>query len=202
MFQHSVTRSHAGVIIDGAQITLHLYPNDDGRVGVDLIVMPIITGFDRPCSVLSSGRTLAFLPGEIDISDNSIVCQAANAYFPSLKEGFACPLEPGMAPLLRRWLPRLDLVAMHAGKLCDLAHAQLIAMTPPVHIRHTYGAFPTVVAGIVLDGLTAFRAIELLRHDALYGSEPAMFAVLASEPVQALLAQAQQDAAKCALQAA
>lgn len=192
MFKHSVTRYYAGVVIAGEQIELRMTPDDDGKIGINVIVLPIITGFDQACSLLSSDRTQAFRPGEIEIIDNSIICQAANEYLPSLKEGFICPLEPGMAPLLRHWLPRLEAIAEIAGKICDLAHSQLIVMDTPVHIRHTYGAFPCVVTGIMLDGLSSADAIKALHHDPLYGSQPALFTVLASEPIHALLVAAQQ----------
>lgn len=202
MFQHSATRYYAGVVIDGGQIELRMTPNDDGKIGINVIVMPIITGLGQACSMLSSDRPSDFRPGEIEITDNSIICQAANEYFPSLKEGFICPLEPGMAPLLRHWLPRLEAVADIAGKIRDLAHSQLMAMDTPVHIRHIYGAFPLVVAGIMLDGLSSVDAIKVLHHDSLYGSESAMFTMLASEPIHALLVEAQHNANNCATHAA
>lgn len=196
MFQHTVTRYYAGVVIHGDQIELRLTPNDDGKIGVDIVAMPNITGFDHACSVLSSDRTPEFRPAEIQINDNSINCQAANDHLSSLQEGFSCLLEPGMAPLIRQFLPRLEGVAKIANQIRDFAHSQLMAMDEPVHIRHIYGAFPVVVAGIILDGANCTDAVKALHHDPLFKSAPALFNVLASDPIQALLIDAQQHANK------
>lgn len=201
MFQPSVSRYYSGVVVSGRQIEVRMTTHDNGKIGIDVIVLPIITGFDRACSVLLSDRIQDFRPGEIEITDNSIICQAANEYFPSLKEGFICPLEPGMAPLLRYWIARLEAVAEIAGKICDLAHSHLIAMDTPVHIRHTYGAFPFVVTGIMLDGLSSADAIKALHHDSLYCSEPELFTVLGSEPIHGMLVEAQQKANNFSMQA-
>ena len=192
MFHHQVTRYDAGIVVDGEQINLQLIPNAKGRINVDVIVAPSLSGFDRACRLTSSDRTQDFRPGEIAITDNAVTCLAADDILPAFKEGFTCPLEPGMAPLLRTWLPRLEQVARLAGAICVAGHAQLIGMAPPVYVSHTYGAFPCVVAAIVFDGLSAADAIEMLRHNRLYGSEPAIFAVLASDPARALLVEAQQ----------
>lgn len=191
MFNHSVTRYWAGILLNGGQLDLRLIPNEYGKINVDVTVQSSITGFDRAIR-LTSDEPTSFHQDEILIDDNAITCMAASETLSAFREGFICPLEPGMAPMLREWLPRLGSVARISASIRSAAHDQLMTMEPPVYISQLYAAFPLIASNILLDGFDTNAAIKILRVDRLYGGEPALLTVLTSDSVRLLLDEAEQ----------
>lgn len=158
MLYPKVNRHWDGIYIEGQCVGLQLHPTAVGTISVTVIGMGEITGFDRPCR-LSSEELHQFAPAEIELSDTRLECFAANTYAPVLRTGFTFELEPGMAPQVRAWLPRLTVVATVSQAIATKFSVQL---SQPIH--HMLSAITSVVARIVLDGWEVEHSVAFERE--------------------------------------
>lgn len=186
MLSPSVTRLWNGVRIAGQQFEIDIDPYASGRLGVNVVALPEMTGFDRPCRLGDTeARRIDFLPSEIIVSDTELSCLSADRYAPVLRQGFVLTLEPGMAQLLRAHLPALGVVATVSQQVADLVAVQI---APP--IDHLLDCIPAIAARIVLDRYTLDDAITAERRRRERDGYRDMLAVLDqvdSERIKALL---------------
>jgi hypothetical protein len=165
MLYPSVRREWNGIYIEGQQIGLVVQPHAEGTITVDVIALSAITGFDRPSRLLGEDR-LELAPHEVAVHDTRLECFAADKLVPSLRQGFALDLEPGMAQQLRAWLPRLIAVASASKAVADKFNAQV---PPPIY--HMLSAITSVVARIVLASWEAEESVAFERRHGVWGKE-------------------------------
>lgn len=199
MLKPTAQRFWEGIRVDGEQISIELLPNSsDCSLRVSVIASPSLTGYDRSVRISESdARSLSFRRSEVEVSDTRLTCLASDETVPFLRSGFDLVLEPGMAPLIRAWLPRLFDVAALSSGIVKNAHAQLISLDPPVHAQHLYGIFAVVAAGVVLDARDPETAIaaerDIARHTARHWDEEfaaPVWAIFNAEGIHELLQKA------------
>ena len=201
MLQPIVHRVWQGIQIVGEQVGLELLPREDGRVSVTVHAQPALTGWDRVTRVTSEDLPNRYTAGEIAVHDTELVCMAADEQMPFFRQGFSMSLEPGMAPLLRAWLPRLFDTAALASDIVIHVDPMLRAQEPPFIAQHLYGLFTCVVAAVVIDGLDPVEAIASERKFAPasgYGDSDyvkPLWDMFDTEPVLVTLQQAHTRAA-------
>jgi hypothetical protein len=171
MLTPAVRRFWEGIEIEGEQICLQLFPTQDAKIRVRIIALPILSGFDRRCDVTSSEetKTIEFLLNEIVVTDTALSCMAADETIPFMRRGFDIVLEPGMAQLLRTWLPKLFLVATAAKTISGLADTALRAQEPPVYAYHLFSMYTNALANIILDKRSVEDAIARERLEPRWG---------------------------------
>lgn len=167
-----------GVRIVGQLVSLRLHPNAEGKISVDVIGMPAVTGFDVAFRLSSCENLPGFAPAEIQVHDTRLECLAADAHAPVLRTGFTLELEPGMAPLLRTWLAKLEAVAAASRAIADKFDAQL---PPPIY--HMVDAITSVVARIVLEGWDVEHSVAYEREHGVWSSDLHFMAQFDTEDV-------------------
>lgn len=109
-------RVHAGIEIEGTDITIGIYPcSDEGADGVPRVSVvvggqPALTGFKQP-SRLSSDIHNEFTLNDVRVDDDLLTCLAPSPHAPIYRQGFTVALEPGMAALVRQALQRVEHVS-------------------------------------------------------------------------------------------
>lgn len=161
----TASRDWTGIYLAGDRIGLRLHPHAEGTISVTVIGLTALTEFDRPCK-LSGDELPQFAPPDIRVYDTHLECFAADPYAPALRTGFKLELEPGMAPLLRGWLAKLEAVAVASKSIADKFDARL---PPPIY--HMHCAITSVVARIVLDGWDAEHSVSYERDRGTWSSE-------------------------------
>lgn len=195
MFEPSTHRFWQGIVIQGDQIALELLPScHEARVAVTPCALAALTGRERGARLAPDELPNSYLAADIAVHHTELRCLAADAEFPCYRQGFTLTLEPGMAPLLRQWLPRLFDVARVATDIAGLVDAQLRAGLTPLYLQHLYGLVACVAAGVVLDGEAPPEALARERAYAQRVPQPwsgtaaaPLWAALDSEEVQARL---------------
>jgi hypothetical protein len=120
MLDPAVHRVWQGVRLEGEQIHLQLLPHHDGRLSVTVYAQPALTGWDRTARVTPDKLPNHYAADEIAVRDTELTCLAVEAsHVPHYRQGFALTLEPGMAQLLRAWLPQLLEVAALASDIME-----------------------------------------------------------------------------------
>jgi hypothetical protein len=184
MFNPNVHRAWSGIKIEGEEIEIRVIPNAYGKLGIDIVALRSITGFDRDSRLTESASD--FAPGEVTVADARLDCFAASSSVPYYREGFTVVLEPGMAQCLREWLPKLIRVAVVAQAVERTISFQL---GRPINYMIDYGN--EIVALIVLDRWKPSDAIEWAAKQPMAGARDAEFvAQFQTETVQHLLATA------------
>ena len=178
----TLRRDWDGIYLAGDRIGLRLHPNAEGTISVTVIGLKALTEFDRPCR-LSGDDLPDFAESEIQVHDAQLECFVAAADAPLLRIGFKLELEPGMAPLLRAWLPKLAAVAAASKAIAETFHAQL-----PHPIYHMLSAITSVVARIALDGWKVEHSIAYERGHGTWSSEHEFMAQFDAEAVRQVLA--------------
>lgn len=205
MLYPSVSRVWNGIHIEGQQICLQVNPQAEGTLTVDVVALPVLTGFDRPCRISGEER-LEFAGANVVVHDTRLECFAADRFVPFMRRGFAIDIEPGMAQALRAWLPKIILVASTSKTIAD----RFIQLhQPPIH--HMLDAITSVAARIALGtlhapatgsrlNLTSWSVDESLRFEREYGvwrSCPEFMSLFDDNNVrQALVALAQSEASQ------
>lgn len=174
----TLRRDWDGIYLAGEGIGLRLLPNAEGTISVTVIGLTALTAFDRPCR-LSSDDLPYFAETDILVHDTHLECFAADAYAPALRIGFKLELEPGMAPLLRAWLPKLAAVATASKAIADKFNTQL-----PHPIYHMLSAITSVVARVVLDGCDAEHSVAYERGHGTWSSAHEFMAQFDAEDVR------------------
>ena len=177
----TLRRDWDGIYLAGESIGLRLLPNAEGTISVTVIGLTALTEFDRPCR-LSSDDLPNFAETDIQVHDTHLECFRAADYAPALRIGFKLELEPGMAPLLRAWLPKLAAVAAASMAIAETFHAQL-----PRPIYHMLSAITSVVARVALDGWTAEHSIAYERGHGTWSSAHEFMAQFEAEDVRQVL---------------
>jgi hypothetical protein len=173
----TASRDLDGVHLAGQRIALRLHPHPDGTISVTVIGLPALTGFDGPCRLSGEDRPY-FAPDGIEVHDTRLECFAADPYAPILRTGFTLELEPGMAPLLRAWLPRLTTVATASKAIADQFSAQL-----PEPIYHMLHSITSVVARIILAGWDVDHSVAYEREHGIWAKEHEFMAQFDAEAV-------------------
>jgi hypothetical protein len=168
-----------GVYIAGQLVGLRLHPNASGTIRVSVLGLPAATGFDRPCSLSSCEETRGFTSDEIQVHDTHLDCFAADPYVPCVRTGFTLKLEPGMAPVLRVWLTKLEKVSAASKSISEKFSAQL---PPPIY--HMFDAITSVVRRILLDGWDVGHSIAYEREHGTWGRQEEFMALFDSEDIK------------------
>lgn len=177
----TVRRDWTGIYLAGERIGLRLHPHAEGTITVAIIGLTALTEFDRPCR-LSSDDQPYFSETDIQVFDTSLECFAVDAYAPALRTGLKLELEPGMAPLLRAWLPKLAAVAIASKAIAAKFHAQL-----PHPIYHMLSTITSVVARVALDGWEAQHSVAYERSHGTWASAHEFMAMFDAEAVRQVL---------------
>lgn len=167
-----------GVYIAGQLIGLRLQPDASGRIGISVLGLPASTGFDRPCRLSSCEELPVFAPAEIQLYDTRLDCFAADPYAPSVRTGFTLELEPGMAQLLRVWLPKLEAIAAASKAISEKFSAQL-----PPPIDHMLNAITSVVRRILLDGWDVNHSVAYEREHGIWREQSEFMALFDAEDI-------------------
>jgi hypothetical protein len=165
MLTPSIDRSWSGVYLTGQQISIDLSPTHSGRLTVNVIAMPVLTGFDGPCRLGDTEATrLEFTPDEIVVRPTELACLTADQHAPMVRHGFVLTLEPGMAPLLEKWMPQLATVARVSKDIAEYIES---AIADPERYRtwsHLSECITEVAARVVLDRFPVDQAIAAERR--------------------------------------
>jgi hypothetical protein len=155
MLDPTVSRVHSGIHIEGHELSIALYPTGNGRLAVAVTAAPSITGYDDDCRIGNSENGYDFLLSEIVVSDTRLDCFVSNRNAPFFHEGFWLTLEPGMAILLRQWLPRL-------WRVVGTAEALNLFLAKKLGRDVSYlGLGANVVARVMLDEMAPAAALEV-----------------------------------------
>lgn len=150
------SRVGSGFSVFSERLEVLLRPNEDGLIGVRVLAMPALTGFDQACRVQSEGAPVEFGMDEISIAGDTLMCLRKIPEAPAFREGFVLDLDPGMAALIREALPKLGQVAELAKEL----HTQVQPHVQENGWNHLLSFLPEVAGHVVLDGCTTPEAIR------------------------------------------
>lgn len=178
MLAPTVCREWNGIYIEGQQIGLRVHPRAEGTIQVDVIALVEITGFARGCRV-SGDEHLEFAPGDITVHDTRLECFSADSLVPFLRKGFTLDLEPGMAQVLRDWLPKIFRVAAAAKAVADIFSEQL---PPPIY--HMLDAITAVVKRVVTAGFTVDHSVAYERSHGVWRENHAFMRLFDNERVR------------------
>lgn len=183
-----VVRAFCGYLVDGREIGIRLVPSSStGRIGVDVIAHPAVTGFSQSCRLGGDGPS-EFGLGGIKVQPARLDCMATDDVVPFYRQGFSVVLEVGMADKILPILQPLARVAVVSAAIARRMDALKLSRAPDRGSwAHAHDFAADVVASIVLDGLSPDQAHELHAAQHWAGKDEEFMADFADGQVQCLL---------------
>ena len=180
-----LTRAWSGYIVGGQNYEIELFPST-GEVGINVIVLPPLTGSDYRVNLTHTDHRLYFTAGDVTVTDTRLECFKSFADYSFFREGFTVLLEPGMRDHLQVILPKLFFIA-------DLSQRAEIVLASKLQelVHHRMEFAREVFAKIMLDGTNPDFAIELTKQYGLRTWDDEYVAAFESVEMRALLAEAQ-----------
>lgn len=153
----------AGFELASERMGVTLVPLATGTVRASVTGYPGLTGLDEPRDLLDPLASHEFAPGDVAVDGECLVALAREPAAPALRQGFVLALEPGMAPILAAWLPRLERVARLAAEVASCARGYV----PDEWAGQEQGmqVCADVVAAMSLDRQSTSTAIEAARRE-------------------------------------
>jgi len=175
----------AGFELSNDRLGVVLVPLATGTVRASVTGYPSLTGLDEPCALLDAPVSHEFAPGDLALEGERLIALAPEPLAPVLRQGFVLELEPGMAPVLAAWLPRLEEVACRSAEVAACARAHL----PDDWTGRESGlqVCADVVAAITLDGVSPSAAIDVARQEHWASSVEPWLEALAQADVARML---------------
>lgn len=161
-----MVRHLAGLEIRGRLVAIGVYPRCEARdddaagVGVSVTGLPVMTGFDQACRLVSDGMPTSFSVRDISVDETLLSCFAPAPRAPVYREGFTVALERGMATLLRNALSRIAQVSLVSRRVVALV--ERLMPQKPNEGRRPYPHQRSVIEGVVADVLLDGAAFDFM----------------------------------------
>lgn len=157
----AVTRAYSGFAVEGQMFRLLFTAQRDGRIGVQCIVLPASTGWDRAARMggFSDDIPSDFALSEIHLSADRIECLVGREYAPFYRAGFVIALEPGMHDAIAAVLPKIHAAVQLTQRLEEVTAA---AEGDHGSVWSVFeGTLPGIVATAMFDGIKPATAVEI-----------------------------------------
>lgn len=149
MPEPQVTRHFNAIVLTGQQLEIVFTPTKYNTINIRVWSLQDLHRADRRARLGQFETRYGYPAAGITLSSTKLLCLVSDRLSSFLKEGIEIQLEPGMAPLIARWLPKLTLVAATTKQLDELLldHAEF----------HEFAA--NVVARVILDHMSIENAL-------------------------------------------
>ncbi len=184
MLNPKLIRTWAGYTLVGEEFEIGLNPFS-GELGITVTALPAVTGSEYRIDVTDSEHRLYFQASEVVLTATTLDCFKLYENYSFYREGFQVVLEPGMNNQLAAALPKLFLIAAFARHIEEQLGIKLQR-----NVRHMMELAYSTFAGIILDGNSPQRAVELTKQYSPKTWDEDFAAEFESDAVRALLDEA------------